>query len=77
MKQIQEGGSREVQHSGNQEFDSQIEFGFQTATFQGPLCAEPVEGLAYFVQSVDIDLEAIEEERSARNYIFDGLIKLG
>ncbi|KAF8644511.1 hypothetical protein AX16_008388 [Volvariella volvacea WC 439] len=44
------------------DFDNQIETGFQLATFQGPLCAEPVEGLAYFVESVNVDKEALEKE---------------
>ncbi|KAF9485896.1 translation elongation factor 2 [Pholiota conissans] len=44
------------------DFDNHIETGFQFATFQGPLCAEPVEGLAYFVEQVDIDKEALEKE---------------
>jgi translation elongation factor EF-G len=46
-----------------QEFDSHIEHGFQLATFQGPLCAEPVEGLAYFVEYVGIDWEALRIEQ--------------
>ncbi|KAF9534535.1 hypothetical protein CPB83DRAFT_931762 [Crepidotus variabilis] len=46
------------------DFDNHIEAGFQLATFQGPLCAEPVEGLAYFVEEVNIDKEALEKEMS-------------
>jgi ribosome assembly protein 1 len=53
----------EQPRSGDQEFDEHIEFGFQITTFQGPLCAEPVEGIAYFVQFVDVDSDGIEEER--------------
>ncbi|KZT73840.1 P-loop containing nucleoside triphosphate hydrolase protein [Daedalea quercina L-15889] len=45
------------------DFDNHLEAGFQLATFQGPLCAEPVEGLAYFVESVEVDKEGIEQER--------------
>lgn len=44
-------------------FDNYLETGFQLATFQGPLCAEPVEGMAYFVQAVTLDREGIEEEQ--------------
>lgn len=44
------------------DFDNHIETGFQFATFQGPLCAEPVEGMAYFVEQVDIDKEALTKE---------------
>lgn len=63
MRLIYEGNSGEVEHSGPQEFDGQVEYGFQIATFQGPLCAEPVEGIAYFVQSVGIDSDALEQDR--------------
>jgi len=44
------------------DFDNHIETGFQIATFQGPLCAEPVEGMAYFVEQVDVNTEALEKE---------------
>ena len=46
-------------------FDNHIETGFQLATFQGPLCAEPVEGMAYFVEAVTLDREGIEQEQGA------------
>ncbi|TFK91934.1 translation elongation factor 2 [Polyporus arcularius HHB13444] len=46
-------------------FDNHLETGFQLATFQGPLCAEPVEGLAYFVESVTLDREGIEHEQAS------------
>ncbi|KAJ4481902.1 translation elongation factor 2 [Lentinula aciculospora] len=36
--------------------------GFQLATRQGPLCAEPVEGLAYFVEKVEVDWERLGVE---------------
>lgn len=45
------------------DFDGHLETGFQLATAQGPLCAEPVEGLAYFIESLEIDYTALEEER--------------
>jgi ribosome assembly protein 1 len=44
------------------DFTSHIERGFQLATFQGPLCAEPVEGVAYFVEDVQVDAETLEKE---------------
>lgn len=43
-------------------FDNNIETGFQTATYQGPLCAEPVTGMAYFVESIDISSGEDEDE---------------
>jgi len=62
---------RRLEKSGNSDndienvisdFDNHIESGFHLATIQGPLCAEPVEGLAYFVESVEVDQEALEKE---------------
>ncbi|RDB18085.1 Ribosome assembly protein 1 [Hypsizygus marmoreus] len=44
------------------DFDNHIETGFQLAAFQGPLCAEPVEGMAYFVENVEIDRESLGKE---------------
>ena len=52
-------------HEGGRgrDFDVHLETGFQLATFQGPLCAEPMEGLAFFVESLDVDREGIEREQ--------------
>jgi len=50
------------EEGGVRSFDSHIEAGFQLATFQGPLCSEPVEGLAYFIEQVDVDQEGLERE---------------
>ncbi|CAA7261461.1 unnamed protein product [Cyclocybe aegerita] len=44
------------------DFDNHIETGFQLATFQGPLCGEPVQGMAFIVEQVDVDREALEKE---------------
>ncbi|KAF8558377.1 P-loop containing nucleoside triphosphate hydrolase protein [Imleria badia] len=44
------------------DFTGHIERGFQLATIQGPLCAEPVEGVAYFVEDVQVDAEILEKE---------------
>lgn len=56
-----EEGTAEIDRS-IRDFDSHIETGFQLATFQGPLCAEPVVGMAYFVEQVDIDIKSLESE---------------
>lgn len=37
------------------DFDESIETGFQIATFQGPLCAEPVIGMAFILQELTIE----------------------
>lgn len=44
------------------DIDTPVETGFQLATFQGPLCGEPVEGLAYFVESLETNREGLEKE---------------
>ena len=44
------------------DFDGHVETGFRIATLHGPLCAEPVEGMAFFVERVEIDEEGIEKE---------------
>ncbi|KAI1789569.1 translation elongation factor 2 [Ganoderma leucocontextum] len=46
-------------------FDNYLETGFQLATFQGPLCAEPVEGMAYFVEAITLEREGIEQEQAS------------
>jgi ribosome assembly protein 1 len=42
--------------------DHHIEAGFQLATFQGPLCSEPMEGMVFFVEKVEVDAESVEKE---------------
>lgn len=52
------------------DIDNHIEAGFQLAVFQGPLCTEPVEGLAYFVEQIDVDKVALEKEIGEFNLSF-------
>lgn len=44
------------------DFDGNIETGFQIATLHGPLCGEPIEGMAFFVERVEIDRDGIDKE---------------
>ena len=44
------------------DYDGNIETGFQIATLHGPLCAEPMEGIAFFVERVEIDRDGIRKE---------------
>jgi ribosome assembly protein 1 len=44
------------------DFDSHLETAFQLAVSHGPLCAEPIEGMAYFVESVETEVEALQKE---------------
>ena len=54
----------------DRDLDNHLETGFQLATFQGPLCAEPVEGLAYFVESIEIDRAGIDTERGEIHIVY-------
>ncbi|GJF00688.1 translation elongation factor 2 [Phanerochaete sordida] len=51
------------QDQTDRDFDNHLETGFQLASFQGPLCAEPMEGLVFFVESLEIDRPGIEIEQ--------------
>jgi len=44
------------------DFDHHVETGFQLATFQGPLCSEPVEGMAYFLESLEVASDETKSE---------------
>lgn len=46
-------------------FADKIVYAFQLATAQGPLCHEPIQGLAVFVESITLDLP--EDSTSARD----------
>ena len=48
--------------SVTKDFDGNVETGFQIATLHGPLCAEPMEGMAFFVERVDIDRGGMGKE---------------
>ncbi|EPQ54738.1 P-loop containing nucleoside triphosphate hydrolase protein [Gloeophyllum trabeum ATCC 11539] len=66
MDRLRAGEDKEVQSAAEQsmrDLEGHVETGFQFATFQGPLCAEPVEGLAYFLESFEVDENRIEEEK--------------
>ncbi|WVO16366.1 hypothetical protein L204_104041 [Cryptococcus depauperatus] len=42
------------------DYESSIEAGFQLSTFQGPLCAEPVVGMAFTIEDVEVNREALD-----------------
>ncbi len=63
LAQIESHEEAKEQDSLALAFDNYLETGFQLATFQGPLCAEPVEGMVYFVEAITLDREGIEEEQ--------------
>jgi len=60
---VKETGSSELQRDPvTRDFDGYVETGFQIATLHGPLCAEPIEGMAFFVERVDIDKGGMNNE---------------
>jgi len=56
------------------EFEHSIEAGFQMATFQGPLCSEPVEGICYFLENMTVDQVVIEQETGRFSQVCGSLI---
>ncbi|KAN0060972.1 Cytoplasmic GTPase/eEF2-like protein (ribosomal biogenesis) [Thecaphora frezii] len=44
------------------DLNESIDAGFQMATNAGPLCAEPMQGMAFFVETVEVDKEEAGKE---------------
>lgn len=44
------------------DFENSVESGFQMATFQGPLCAEPVVGMGWVVEKIEHSKQEEEGE---------------
>ncbi|KAH8599801.1 P-loop containing nucleoside triphosphate hydrolase protein [Bisporella sp. PMI_857] len=68
---LQENASEETQQAVSdtlqaRDFADKIGYAFQIATAQGPLCNEPVQGLAVLIEEVTVSLSA-DEEPSARD----------
>ncbi len=57
------------------DFESNLETGFQVATFQGPLCAEPVQGMAFFAEKLDVNEQAAHED-DGEQYGFEQAARL-
>jgi ribosome assembly protein 1 len=47
------------------DFSDKITYAFQLATAQGPLCNEPVQGIAVFLEEVTVT-PSVDDESSAR-----------
>ena len=45
------------------DFENSVEAGFQMATFQGPLCAEPVVGMGWVVERIEFNREEEQSEQ--------------
>lgn len=61
-------GADAEQHSGEltaRNFSDKISYAFQLATAQGPLCHEPVQGIAVFLEDVTV-ASASEDESSSK-----------
>jgi len=58
----------------SRDIDGHIETGFHIAAFQGPLCAEPMANMAFFVERVEIDKEGIESEQGKIIFKYDSYI---
>jgi ribosome assembly protein 1 len=66
---VKETENSELQRdSVTEDFDGNVETGFQIATLHGPLCAEPMEGMAFFVERVDIDRGGMGKEDGRIDY---------
>lgn len=50
------------------DFSDRINYAFQLATQQGPLCNEPVQGVAVFLEEVSVN-PSTDDESSARDRI--------
>ncbi|KAI9816796.1 MAG: Cytoplasmic GTPase/eEF2-like protein (ribosomal biogenesis) [Pycnora praestabilis] len=50
------------------DFSDKISYAFQLATAQGPLCHEPIQGIAVFLEEVTISVPE-EEQSSAREHL--------
>ena len=61
----QEDGERSSTALTARDFSDKIAYAFQLATAQGPLCNEPMQGVAVFLEEVTVTA-ANEEEGSAR-----------
>jgi ribosome assembly protein 1 len=55
------------------EYESSVEGGFQIATLQGPLCAEPVQGMAYLVESLKATETDGQDTEGASSHLNLGL----
>ena len=46
-------------------FDESVFTAFQLATFRGPLCAEPMTGLTFFVERLEVSQDPTVQEQRA------------
>lgn len=58
----------------DREWCDAIEAGFQLATSAGPLCNEPMHGVAFMLQDVSQDSDALGDARSRQSQLASGVI---
>jgi ribosome assembly protein 1 len=49
------------------DFSDKITYAFQLATYQGPLCHEPMQGVAVFLEEVTVHIDETEESSAGAN----------
>lgn len=59
---------------GLTEVEEGIDTGFQLATLQGPMCAEPMQGMAFFVESVEVTANEAGEGQQNLSQLKSSLI---
>lgn len=62
--------------NNNIQLDEAINNGFQLATYAGPLCAEPMHGVAFFVVDYKLALENENGSESGTAHTVDGMFKI-
>jgi ribosome assembly protein 1 len=51
------------------DYESSLEGGFQIATLQGPMCAEPVQGMTFVLESLsDNKNEGEQQETDSKSH---------
>jgi hypothetical protein len=75
-------GASEHQRLSARDFSDKISYAFQLATAQGPLCSEPIQGIAVFVEDMTASATGWEELgrltgeviRSVRDAVWQGFL---
>jgi ribosome assembly protein 1 len=51
------------------EFDDSIETAFQLATFKGPLCAEPMSGMCFSIERLEIESDDLRTSLETSQFL--------
>ncbi|KAI9779706.1 MAG: Cytoplasmic GTPase/eEF2-like protein (ribosomal biogenesis) [Geoglossum umbratile] len=71
---------RDINSSGStslnpHDFSDKISYAFQLATSQGPLCNEPMQGVAIFLEDISLDIPSLEEDAARSGRLTGEIIK--